>query len=661
MFLSKIWFVLVGLVAGVALSIAFLAPKPAQRRIEQLQGQRLDRAQYAAEQMLKTDARRWIDYVAKLGRDAVIVDALDAASRGAGELKMLNQTVSNRARQLVPDMEGIGLELLVATDDKGRVVARVGRSESQFGDNIEGLEVVADALRGYLSDDVWGSEGKLMRLAGAPVLAKTRDRIVGALYVGAEAGKRLATVWKNNLGVEIGILLGKTVVASTLPDALLDPMPDRIVEHAKEIAEARRTRPITLEAGADRMLAVAAPFVGQAEAQDAYYVLVSKMDPMTGPWSMLADTTKDDLRWGQFPWLPLGLGLIAILGIGLALQFVEVERPLSELRHEVQRLAKGNVEKLNDRQYRAKFGGIARDVNATLERFTHAPTAKSETAKRDINAILSGGDGLGGAADASDAPLSSPLLGGPSLGAPLAGPPGFAPPSFGAAPAAPSPFAASPGPAGPPPASFFGGPAAVTPPPAAIPAATMMGMGAPPPAAPGFGGPGSPFASPVSPYAAPQQSLAPQPQSPFAPPPSPFAPPAFGSPQPGAFTAPPPPAAPFLPAQPAMIEAPPSPFGTPPAVSYATPPPVEDDMPTPPAEPAAAPDPDDDHFGEVYDEYLKTRKRCGESLQGLSLEKFRQKLIANREQIVQKYGCRGARFSVYVKDGKAAIKASPLK
>ena len=73
MFLSKIWFVLVGLLAGVAMTAAFVAPRPADRRIEQLEGQRLDRAQYAAEQMLKTDAHRWIDYVAKLGTDGKLI------------------------------------------------------------------------------------------------------------------------------------------------------------------------------------------------------------------------------------------------------------------------------------------------------------------------------------------------------------------------------------------------------------------------------------------------------------------------------------------------------------------------------------------------------------------------------------------------------------
>src|SRR5437763_15099835 len=117
MFLSKIWFVLVGLVAALALTAALVAPRPADRRVEQLEGQRLDRAQYAAEQMLKTDAHRWIDYVAKLGRDMVIAEALDSATRSLGEPRMLHETVRNRLRALAPDLAGTGLESILAADD----------------------------------------------------------------------------------------------------------------------------------------------------------------------------------------------------------------------------------------------------------------------------------------------------------------------------------------------------------------------------------------------------------------------------------------------------------------------------------------------------------------------------------------------------------------
>ena len=123
MFLSKIWFVLVGLLAGVAVTAAFVAPRPADRRIEQLEGQRMDRAQYAAEQLLKNDARRWIDYVAKLGTDGKLIDALDAASHG-GELRPLHESVRNRLRELVPDPTSV--ESGYHTDTSWRLVPAWG-------------------------------------------------------------------------------------------------------------------------------------------------------------------------------------------------------------------------------------------------------------------------------------------------------------------------------------------------------------------------------------------------------------------------------------------------------------------------------------------------------------------------------------------------------
>ena len=66
-------------------------------------------------------------------------------------------------------------------------------ADKDFGENIGGAELIADALRGFLSDDVWGAGGSLLRVAGAPVLSKSRDRIVGALYIGAETGAVLAS------------------------------------------------------------------------------------------------------------------------------------------------------------------------------------------------------------------------------------------------------------------------------------------------------------------------------------------------------------------------------------------------------------------------------------------------------------------------------------
>jgi hypothetical protein len=76
--------------------------------------------------------------------------------------------------------------------------------------------------------------------------------------------------------------------------------------------------------------------------------------------------------------------------------------------------------------------------------------------------------------------------------------------------------------------------------------------------------------------------------------------------------------------------------------------------------PAPAPS-DDDHFQEVFRAFVSTREQCGEAADGLTFEKFALKLRKNKEQLVQKYACRTVRFQVYVKDGKAALKATPIR
>ena len=71
--------------------------------------------------------------------------------------------------------------------------------------------------------------------------------------------------------------------------------------------------------------------------------------------------------------------------------------------------------------------------------------------------------------------------------------------------------------------------------------------------------------------------------------------------------------------------------------------------------------PDEVHFQDVFHEFIAVRERCGESGDGLTFEKFAGKLRKNRDQLVQKYGCRTVRFQVYVKDGRAALKATPVR
>ncbi|MDY7230520.1 MXAN_5187 family protein [Hyalangium rubrum] len=70
---------------------------------------------------------------------------------------------------------------------------------------------------------------------------------------------------------------------------------------------------------------------------------------------------------------------------------------------------------------------------------------------------------------------------------------------------------------------------------------------------------------------------------------------------------------------------------------------------------------EDYHFQEVFREFVLTRERCLEPSDGLTYDKFVQKLRKNKEQLMSKYTCRTVRFQVYVKEGKAALKATPVK
>ena len=63
----------------------------------------------------------------------------------------------------------------------------------------------------------------------------------------------------------------------------------------------------------------------------------------------------------------------------------------------------------------------------------------------------------------------------------------------------------------------------------------------------------------------------------------------------------------------------------------------------------------------VYDDFVKTKKQCGEPTDGLTFEKFQHTLKKNRDQLIQRHSCKRVRFSVYVKEGRASLKATPVR
>ncbi len=63
----------------------------------------------------------------------------------------------------------------------------------------------------------------------------------------------------------------------------------------------------------------------------------------------------------------------------------------------------------------------------------------------------------------------------------------------------------------------------------------------------------------------------------------------------------------------------------------------------------------------TYEEFVKTKHQCGEATESLSFEKFQNTLRKNRDSIRERYQCIRVRFTVYIKDGRASLKASPVR
>jgi hypothetical protein len=79
----------------------------------------------------------------------------------------------------------------------------------------------------------------------------------------------------------------------------------------------------------------------------------------------------------------------------------------------------------------------------------------------------------------------------------------------------------------------------------------------------------------------------------------------------------------------------------------------------PPAAPAA--NETTDGGSDLFEAYRKAKGECGEDVASLSREKLDQLLAKQREAIRAKTGCEDVRFRVVVEDGKAKLKATPVK
>ncbi len=582
MFWSKIWLFIVAAAAAVAITVALLLPRPAQRARVDEERQRLVVACDVVGIQMRDSARVQVEVAGAFARQGGVVTALEAASG----TDTLDEVRAKQTRELAADtiaeVQGTRPDFAILIDRRGRVVARSGIDEAEFGDTIAGRWLVDDALAGYLRDDLWYSDSRLFRVAASPVIKG--PTYVGAVVVGNRITKEYAEDLMRPLGANIAFYADGQSVATSSTITM-----DRVAEEYGKLATSGndpstdcKAKPFNGRSGKDEFTAVVARLPGEAESQDAFFTVFIERSKALGMGATLDAVRKDDMSFSHFPWPLIALGFVGALGIGLALMILEADRPVRKLAGDAVLLAKAQVERLPEEQHRGRFGSIARSINIQIDKLAR----EARAARRDLDQLLGPSEGGEGG------------LGNLDLGAPLPAR------SESIRPPPPAEFRFSEPLPGPDLDLSSGAPARVN---------------APPP--PGAGGSGS-IPKPPPPR--------PKPAAPPAPPPTP----SMSNPQ----------------ISPALVMAAPGGLSG-----------LHDLLTSEEPVPAVGSTEEEASFRAVFQEFVELKKRCGEPTAGLTYPKFSEKLKKNRDDLMAKPGCVGVKFSVYVKDGKAALKATPVK
>jgi hypothetical protein len=69
----------------------------------------------------------------------------------------------------------------------------------------------------------------------------------------------------------------------------------------------------------------------------------------------------------------------------------------------------------------------------------------------------------------------------------------------------------------------------------------------------------------------------------------------------------------------------------------------------------------DPEWTRVYHDFVRIKQDCGEAIEGFTFERFTATLRKNRDTLMRDHGVQHVQFSAYVKQGRAALKAKPVR
>lgn len=571
MFLSKLWFFLISVAAGIAITIALVMPRPAERAATTQENKRVRTACVLTKILQQADARDRIQLASEFAqalRHLRVGDTLFEASKGEIVSGQANATARTELNKVLSDVQGDKPTFVWLLDRKGRVVVR-SDDNANYGDSMRGYFAVQDALDGYVRDGLWSMDSGLVRVGVAPVF--TQQISMGGVIVLAQAvDQKFATTLGENVEANVNFYSAGHPVATSNPVQIhKDVTAGSAALSGIEVGQdCQASEILDVKGGQQRFAVVNARLPGEAGEAGAFYSVFIKQAPGKGFMGTLKAADKNDLGFDKFPWIQVIIMFLLIMIVGFVLMFWEVDGPIKRLSKEAVALAQGDVERFTEDKHRSKYGSVARSVNIAIDKMVR----ETKAAKKDFDQLL-------GPAPTSDG-ASSEASSLPPIG----------------------------------------------------PGGDTSGLTAPPPSEFKFGG-------------ADSLALAPPPATPDLAPPPPN--------KPDKSSLPP------IPTNKKTLE--------PDSLAEETklfngPRANTDDEATMAALPSKpAEDSEAEYFKSIFQDFITLKKKCGESVDSLTFERFSKKLEKNQAALMTKHSCKSVKFQVYEKDGKAALKASPVK
>jgi len=555
MVLSRFWYVLLGLLLGLATFVLFLATSMYNRAGARAMGEALSSDSQVVGWYLRDDARQRSGRLIQFGVDPDIAKYLqkssDSESKVPDEARDKLLTALKKVNGSIPKDEQF--DAVFAVDQSGRVVAYLGYEQASGMSDFElgGYPVVADALRGYIRDDTLVLD-RIYRVVARPVEFDTGSLPAGAIIGARIVDDRFARDLSARTGAAIAFYANGERAASGAPEGFATGQLDQIVgdmdalQQDEEYKDKGRSKVRTIGG----LLGVQySRLPGEAWQLGAGFAVARLPVAVEGPLGFFKTADDKDKHDANVP-LAIAIALLAA-GLGIVFSVFEHTRPIRIFQSEAQRLAKGETDQLQPSRFRGLFRKIASDLNDGM----------------DV-VIAKGGGPRRGPADMKQ------VLGD-------------------------------------------------------IPDQPQMSA---------FSFPGDPASMPTpSPASAPQRGLPTAPSNPKLPRP------------------------PVRPGTPA------------PHLEMTMPEASGDDLsgargrvPAPPARGGAelagwgGASAELAEWQAVFQEFVNLKQQCGESTDGFTYEKFEQTLKKKNDDLRNRHGAKRVKFSVYVKEGKAALKASPI-